>query len=340
MHACKKGIISATLMLCSVSALAGPFYLGDMADFNAYVLEDMQGANSDVEGRLAVGGNLTLQDYGLGLQVPADNTKPVVVAGNDVTMRNSRIYHGDAVAAGQIDIDETVGLYSDGAFNNTHHFYQDSSFDFAAANSLLMHKSALWGSLNHTADVQVGQNDGDIWGLTFAGSDALNIFSLDATALSDPGKHIRFDVPEDSLTIVNVYGEMVSLFETGFELPSGDKVSDNRPEDGAAGRHDGRYTNNVLFNFVDATSLVMHGIGFKGSILAPLAETTFYNGHIDGNLFVRSLGSPDGEFTGQVNNYQFKGFSQIDEPATGIAVVAGLIGLLGWQRRRLQGKAA
>ncbi len=329
--------IVTVIAACMVSlpVVSAPFYLGQAANFNAYVLENMQGNASDVEGRLAVGGDLTLNNYGLGLQLASDNQHPVVTVGGDVSMRNARIYHGDAVAAGNIDIDASVGLYGTDAYHNTHQFYQDSSFDFASTNDELMYKSSLWGSYGATAPVIVDGDSSSIWNLTLAGDQEINIFSIDAATLSASGKGIFIDVPQTSYNIINVYGESVELFNTGFHLADGSKFPDNRPEDGAAGRHDGSYANNLLFNFVDATDLSLHGIGFKGSILAPLADTSFFNGHIDGNLIVKNLFSPEGEQTGQINNYQFGDIADISEPAT-LTVALGLLAVLGLRRRSLK----
>ncbi|WP_018983771.1 choice-of-anchor A family protein [Salinimonas chungwhensis] len=328
MNAFKQGIVSAALALASFTASASPFYLGEAADFNAYILEDMQGYSSDVEGRLAVGGNLTLKDYGLGLQLSDNSSKPVLVGGGDVTMRNARIYNGAATAAGNIDIDESVGLYNEPGTPGTQQFYQSNAFDFAAASAEVVYKSSLWGAYNTTADVMVGANGDDVYGLSFSGTNDINIFSIDARTLSDPNKRIMIDVPETSYTIINVTGEMVELFNTGFHLSNGNKFPDNDSNGPASERHSGLYNESVLFNFVDATSLVMHGIGFKGSILAPLADMTFYNGHIDGNLIVKSLRSDANQQTGQINNYSFLGFSEINEPATAVILMAGGVLLL------------
>ncbi|MEC9062646.1 MAG: collagen-binding domain-containing protein, partial [Pseudomonadota bacterium] len=89
---------------------------------------------------------------------------------------------------------------------------------------------------------------------------------------------------------------------------------------------------NILFNFVDADFLTLHSVGVKGSVLAPYAELSFYNGHVDGNVIANSLVTPlvqlindDGETynapTGQVNNYQF-GAINVSEPAS-IALLFG-----------------
>ena len=327
------------LLACTISLplTAAPFYLGDAAKFNAYILQDMHGRHSDVEGRLAVAGNVDLKDYGIGLQLPSETTQPVMVVGQDATVRNARIYHGDATAGGIIDIDETVGLYSEGEFNNTHQFYADSSFDFTATNAQLLAKSALWGQYEATSEVQINGDGNTIWDLTLTGDADINIFSIDAADFSSPNKSLIFDVPATSYNIINVYGESVELFNTGFHHADGTKMTDNRPEDGLAGRHSGEVANNLLFNFVDATELLLHGVGFKGSILAPLADTTFYNGHIDGNFIVGNWMTPDGEETGQVNHYRFGAFVDVSEPATWAILVGALTGL-GW-RRRLKRKA-
>lgn len=67
-------------------------------------------------------------------------------------------------------------------------------------------------------------------------------------------------------------------------------------------------------------------------MLAPYAELSFYNGHVDGNVIANRLATPfeelindDGETyaapTGQINNYQF-GAINVSEPAS-IALLFG-----------------
>jgi choice-of-anchor A domain-containing protein len=70
----------------------------------------------------------------------------------------------------------------------------------------------------------------------------------------------------------------------------------------------------------------------KGSVLAPYAELSFYNGHVDGNVIANSLTTPLVQLvndqgqnynapTGQVNNYRF-GAINVSEPAS-IALLFG-----------------
>jgi choice-of-anchor A domain-containing protein len=137
-----------------------------------------------------------------------------------------------------------------------------------------------------------------------------------------------------------VYGESVELFNTGFFNTAFTQENEYFRENGqyrdndnnVGQRHDGLYTNNILFNFVDADFLTLHSVGVKGSVLAPYAELSFYNGHVDGNVIANRLVTPlvqlindDGETynapTGQVNNYQF-GAINVSEPAS-IALLFG-----------------
>jgi choice-of-anchor A domain-containing protein len=176
--------------------------------------------------------------------------------------------------------------------------------------------------------------------ITFSGSDDINIYNIDASWFSAADKGIVYDFSTTSYNIINVYGESVELFNTGFFNTAFTQENEYFRENGqyrdndnnVGQRHDGLYTNNILFNFVDADFLTLHSVGVKGSVLAPYAELSFYNGHVDGNVIANRLVTPlvqlindDGETynapTGQVNNYQF-GAINVSEPAS-IALLFG-----------------
>lgn len=305
-------------LFSSPISVASPLYLNEAFDFNAYILDDMGARYSDVEGQLAVGGNLNAQHYSVGLQ-SADNGQNMLAVGGDAYLRNARIYNGDAVAAGVIDIDATVGLYNPDETTNSHRFYQDASFDFTSVNADLLSTSLSWGAMAESATTTVTGDGTDIWSISFDGNSDFNVFTIDADTLSAADKSIYLNVGTNSLNIINVFGADVDLFNTGFFGADGKQIVDNQP---GVFRHNGEYANNVLFNFVDATSLSLNAIGFKGSILAPLAETVFYDGQINGNFIVKSLTSPDGTFTGQINNYRFGDLSfNVDEPGGALFIV-------------------
>jgi choice-of-anchor A domain-containing protein len=58
----------------------------------------------------------------------------------------------------------------------------------------------------------------------------------------------------------------------------------------------------ILFKFYEAQRLSMRGLNGKGSILAPLATTSFLDGAIDGNLVVGGITG-----NGRINYVPFVG---------------------------------
>lgn len=338
----KSVALFATLAFSPLALNAAPITLNEAFDYNAYILGDMTGRNSDVEGRLAVGGNLDLDNFAVGLKVEEGSTDSILDVRNDATLRNTRIYNGDAYVGGIVDIDNTVGLYNGEDTSNPNTLFNDTMLDFDSINDDLLLLSSDWGAIAATSTSIVNKNDQDeIWEIKFSATDDFNVFDIHASDLSALNKRITVDLPTNSLNIINVFGDSVNLTQTGFHVKAlgGEKHPDNEAHGSdhtLDTRHDGRYTNNVLFNFVDATNLSLSGIGFKGSILAPLADVSFYDGHIDGNFIAKSLSSPINTFTGQINDYRF---GDIDVPAPGSLVLLIIAGAIMLRRYNpLEGK--
>jgi len=301
------------LLALVVRVHAMPITLGDAADFNALVLGDMVGRNSDVEGRLAVKGDATLTDYSVGMLLrDSAGTRDDLIVGGDATVRSTRLYAGNAVVGGTPDFDDTVGFYRDGAPKGSAGGVltpPPTSFpvDFEQLVDDLLWRSGVFGAMKTTGETILRRNDSDtLWDITFRGAQRRNVFGVNAVDLSSPNKRLTFDVPTDSVTLVNVFGSAAALHDTGF-YHTGYSEDRKLPDNTPTSRHDGRFSNGILFNFVDATMLELHAVSVRGSILAPRATTSFHDGHIDGNFIVGDFLSPDGALTGQVNDYRFRG---------------------------------
>lgn len=328
--------VFAALVLSTSALSAMPITLGDAAQFNALVLGNMSGYMSDVEGRLAVGGDLDLEHFSIGLLLDGSaGQKDNLTVGGDARIRHARVEYGNAVVGGSADVDQTVGFYRDSPEQQNGSLLTGRELElaFQALTDDLLSRSSAWGSLASTGQTLAKRNDnGELYDLRFSGGDGLNVFAVNADDLSQPDKRITFDLPSSALALVNVFGSDVDLFNTGFyhtAYSQGDQqLPDNQPEK----RHDGALTNGILFNFVDASNLDLHSIGFKGSILAPLASTNFYNGHIDGNFIVASLNRTAGEFTGQINEYAFRGGPQtasaVAEPGMILLLLIGTASMM------------
>ncbi|WP_244360974.1 MULTISPECIES: choice-of-anchor A family protein [unclassified Alteromonas] len=393
--------------------------LREAFDYNAFIFEDYTGYYSDVEGSLAVGGNLVVNDFDVGLQLSPDLTTSSLFVGGDIAYTNGKIRNGQTTVSGNIvansvefegavnaadnaTITESTVLSGDvnagGVFTSANAQVNDG--DINAGSVQLTNTSVENGNISSVGSVALVSSevtDGSITaggtvvldlnstasdgiiadavtpasidnidfdaieseikaqslafadmtangsttfycqgdtscadstnvdGIVFSGDDSINIYDIDADWLSVANKSITYDFSTISYNIINVTGDAVDLFNTGFfNTAFAGQYQDN--DQNANYRHDGTYTNNILFNFVDATSVTIQSIGVKGSILAPYADIAFYNGHVDGNLIASSVFTPEVYLTndngveylaptGQVNNYSF-GVTQVSAPGS------------------------
>ncbi|MFO0678733.1 MAG: choice-of-anchor A family protein [Polyangiaceae bacterium] len=144
--------------------------------------------------------------------------------------------------------------------------------------------------------------------LTFPATHSLDVFEVRASELR-AASSIRIEGSDTSLVFLNVVDAGVV------------DLSDLRDTIVLAG---GLRPDGVLWNFPAATSLTMQNVVVPGTVLAPRAATKFFEGRVDGSLFVGSLdGSKNGAGEhaptdaliscgsyysgGQVNYWRFRG---------------------------------
>ncbi|WP_334021935.1 collagen-binding domain-containing protein [Alteromonas sp. S015] len=450
-------IAVATSVMSAPQASAAKIELSEAFEYNAFIFDSFTGQSSDVEGRLAVGGEMNVTDFNVGLLLSPDMTdSALAVGGNlhftrgdvhggsttvsgmvfgseltfdkaveakqtvnlinstvksggissqgDVKLGNANIVAGDVhantaelggpnsvydsvsnpsmfgskVENGNIFAESNVELDSSEVngvvtLNNVNNYtaingstatsveqgsvskvaVDNIDFNAIAAEVTAQSQEFASMSVNGTTTLScTDANDSDqavtctdpstavLNTITFAGSDDINIYNIDASWFSAANKGIVYDFSTTSYNIINVYGESVELFNTGFFNTAFTQENEYFRENGQYRdndnnldqRHDGLYTNNILYNFVDADFLTLHSVGVKGSVLAPYAELSFYNGHIDGNVIANRLTTPlrqlvndQGQYynapTGQINNYRF-GAINVSEPAS-IALLFG-----------------
>lgn len=242
--------------------------LGDASAYNVFVIGDYDGENSDVGGHTAVGGNGTFSSFGFGtaLSAPAGD---VLSVGGALTFTNGQIYAGDGRVAGTCST-TNVGT-PDGSLSCN----DAGTYDASSAEGGLQDLADFLSDLAANGSVSATS-----WGdVTLTGTDShLNVFDLDLDAVESGFSvgvttitGLTIDVPADSTTVVNVRGNLAVLFRNGQTNLSGATAND------------------VLYNFGTATSLTISGVGVKGSVLAPWADVSFDNGHIDGTLVAGSL---------------------------------------------------
>lgn len=97
-----KPIGLGLLMLCS-SAWTGPINLGVAENYSGFFFGDVSAA-ADVEGRLALGGNLS-NGFDIGYRNPANSLLPSLVVGGDINISHGTIYNGP-----QYDVDTNASI--------------------------------------------------------------------------------------------------------------------------------------------------------------------------------------------------------------------------------------
>lgn len=285
--------------LLTIPTLASATILGPADDYNVFVKQNFVGQNSDVEGRIAVGGEMHVLNYSVGaaLANPDGYSSDFsIVAGERVnffngTVANGGIFSDNVVKIGGYTVQGDV--IANGSFENLGGTVlgdvevgtaQISPVDFNAAFDYFYDLSA--DLSQKQANGIVDYDNGKI---TLTGNQALNVFHVDGTLLKD-AHTLDFNVGTGT-TLINVSGDISALQSMG--ILDADAIADK-----------------ILFNFYEAESLNLANIGGRGSILAPFANVTTGSMHMNGSLIANS-------FTGggQMNWAPFTG----DIPSTEVA---------------------
>jgi len=292
-----KGLMGLTAFAASVaisssSAHAQGGALGAASNWNVLVRQNFTGINSDVEGRVAVGGNLDVQNYSIASKMNGFIGTALQVDG-DFKWNNGQVFFGDARTG---DATPTTSGFT--VVNGSLLPVSGPSFIPAAMNDLTA-RSTFWSTLptNGTTNFQFG-------GLTLSGGTGdLRVFNVDGANLA-AADSFTINAPSSATVIVNVSGTSTQFKNAGFSL-----------QGGATG-------SKVLLNFYQASTLEFGGIGLFGSVVAPSANVTFDNGQINGQLVANSFTG-----TGEMHILNFDGAAPVPEPATMVALSAGLLAL-------------
>jgi choice-of-anchor A domain-containing protein len=271
---------------CQVEDCVNNF--GVAGAFNVFVETAYQDGH-DVAGPAGAGELVRMDGFSVGFATPGG---PVLISGGSLELASGSVwgdaYYGLTLTAAP----GTIGFPTGGAF------LSGTPIDFDAAMNTAGQLSFAWNAL--PADGTATWNYGM---LELVGTDAgVNIIDVDAIELGK-AHTVAIYAPPGAKVVVNVKGSSLQLFNAGFNLV-------------------GVSAGDVLFNFVDATSIEMGGLGFQGSILAPYADVVFYNGQVRGQLVAYSL-------TGNTELYWVPFTGELDCAAWG-AFKAAQIGAGTW----------
>lgn len=249
--------------------------------FNALIFGNFEAHGGDTDARLAVAGNANIPGgYSVGhvingdpLPIFTDGETDIYIVQGDLHEGNFGV-NGNIVHGGvrhgpqrwmsynnlvrQVDLitfDEDGNVPDDG-----------SGVTFEQLQAEMEIRSAVLGALEDRGVVEKDASLGYV--ITLTGDDPeLNVFNLSAEEWSVSSAGINITVPSGSTVLVNIHGESVEISGVGMTL------------DGVSPRE-------VLFNYVNATSLTTSGFAQRGSVLAPYASAHLIGGSIDGTAIL------------------------------------------------------
>ena len=294
---------------------AGAITLGTAQDYNAFVFGSFTAQNSDIQGRLAVGGSASFSNYsvGSGLGNDASGLQNSLVVGGGLSYYQGEIQNGDTVVGGSATGNVTVRdgqLYTGTTppinFDQERAFLEDLSVQLSTMDATGTVKNEYGGTY-----------------LTTDSNSMLQVFNVNGDALSNTNTFKFLDppkMPNNATLVFNVSGE--TNFLKNFDMQDFKNAL-------------GESYDNVLFNFYETEALEMSGISFKGSILAPLASVTASNGNIEGTIIANTWNGPM-----ELHNVLFDGdtpaSAPVPEPGTLALFSLGILGFAGLARRRFK----
>lgn len=343
---CKIALVSLS---CIVSVSASQYTmaatLSNALDFNAFIFNNLTTSGGDTEGRLAVGGNLTVNssysvsgcssldctrvDNQPNSQPQSNGTRDDLVVGDDILNSGTNTVSwgqlaGNAKVGGSVASNVSISVTAPNQLI-TNAGAGNVGVNFNTQAMALRQDSLNFSNLSMNGTVSTDTATT----LTLLGSDPnLNIFNITANQWGGSSKSRFIDVPQNSQVVINVSGGNVNLsggtFNFGVENCSApifmmSPVCKNRLD----------FAPSTLVNFFEATTIDYATFEHEGAFLAPLAYFMSNGGVINGQAVMSSATVMNGfEFHFRANNGKEINIPQeIPEPSTvlGSFVVLGLL---------------
>jgi choice-of-anchor A domain-containing protein len=312
----KSRLFALVALLASSAAYADAisFDLGQAKGFSGFFFGNVTNV-VDVEGRLAVGGNLNTTGFSVGYRTPYGYNGPSLVVGGNVHIGGGAIYTGPAT---NIDTNVSIGPITEwekqigyGVFggSNTSPAYLDlrhqgNLVDFAGAQTQLNARSSNLAS--QTANGTVEFRYGSVF-LTGDNHSDTQVFNVNSNQLSNL---VLENVKADAKVLVNVTGNYDSVQFSGGQTGQWESLRDR-----------------VIFNVTNAREVNVNTF-LWGTILATHSNVIGH-GHLEGNLVAQSISS-----NLEIGYEPSPPTTPVPEPETYAMLGLGLAGLAWFKRRK------
>ena len=296
----RRLLLATTMLLLVTGRPASAGLITDLG-YNLFTTGSVNQANSDYEGRAAIGGNGTFSSFSIN---SSHVSGAALVVGGNLSISNSQI-NGDTYVGGTASLSNT-GLNGGTLFN------PNNPLNFANLGSQLSSDSQLLASLTATGTAFYDNGLGrEVLKSTNASLAVFNITTTDLQKANNQG--LDFQVNPNATVLVNVSGTSASLanFQTFLN---------------------GSSANKILYNFTNATSLSSSSASIEGTVIAPLAAVNLSNMHINGSLYTSSLTG-----NGELHNVPFTGTIPVVPEPTSMAlslIGLGTIGVVLYRKNR------
>lgn len=255
---------------------------GFVTDYNTFVLGDHRVTNDSVDGRMAVGRDAFVQQFGVGNRLSPDASRVDLVVGRDLVSGGNARANNGAITYGRTLTGQISAL---GSITQA-----DPPFDFSQTFIALRAAQQSWADA--AANGTVTPPEFSYSPIQFTGTDRdVNVFEVSSAVLQS-AQVIQIRVPNGASTLINVTGEaytsgayptVAMRFWDGSQYV---QFSDTAPNDRVE-----QARRDLLWSFPDANSVQLGpGLDWQGSVLAPRALVTLAdNTRFHGTLIAENL---------------------------------------------------
>ncbi len=240
-----------------------------LKEFNVFAHNEIVMKNADCEGVMAVGRNLVLENYSVGVGYsPFECEREInsLVVGGKVKIKNSVNYNGNT-------------CLQKNKFSN---YYQMSNPSGRVVYRKLVDFNMCFEYCKNVQDLLKNQKentvvevcDSEKIKLKSMYNDEVMHFFIDSEVLSKT-KLINIDVESRNLVFINVVGKIVDF--------SGLKVFVNSKERNCES------TKNIFWNFINTEEIIINDIDFYGTIFSTTATLNSRNARIFGNVYTYNM---------------------------------------------------